>query len=278
MFANIKKLTFNKIKAIKSFVLNCSNKEELRLHIPSNMHIIQLTDIHLSVADEKPYDIDVRTNFLKALDIISDLKPDLLVISGDLCYDVGMPEIYNWIKSHLDQLPFPYFLIPGNHDNTPMMIDCFELENTSHNGQLFYRYDEGPQPILFLDTQDYTLPSLQTKWLAEQLEGMTGPVCIFMHHPPTDMQVPYMDQNHALKNSEEVMSILLNYPDTISIFTGHYHVDKSLRKQHLDVHITPSTFFQIDWNSPDFKVDHKRCGFRSIEMSENGIIHSVIYF
>ncbi len=242
------------------------------------MHIIQLTDLHLSIAGECPYEIDVRENFLQALDEIQVLKPDLLVISGDLCYDVGLTEIYIWIKQQLDKLPFPYYVIPGNHDDTQLMIDCFGLKNTSKDGQLFYKLDGLPQPTLFLDTQNYTLPDLQLEWLATQLSNFKKPLCLFMHHPPVPMGVPFMDQNHALRNSEAVLNLLLAYPFPITIFTGHYHVDKSARLKNLDIHITPSTFFQIDWTKEAFAVDHKNCAFRSIHLKKDKIDHAVIYY
>lgn len=242
------------------------------------MHIIQLTDLHLSVANECPFEVDVRANFLTAIVKIKLLQPDLLVISGDLCYDIGLAEIYLWIKQHLDALPFPYRLIPGNHDDTQVMVDCFGLKNTSEDGQLFYKVDGFPQPILFLDTQDYTLPKLQIDWLATQLSDLKEPLCLFMHHPPMEMGVPFMDQNHALKNSDAVLNLLLAYPYPITIFTGHYHVDKSTRYKNIDIHITPSTFFQIDWFKEAFALDHKRCGFRSIQLEKDKIEHGVIYF
>ena len=242
------------------------------------MHIIQLTDLHLSIAGDCPYDIDVRANFLKALDKIATLQADLLVISGDLCYDIGIAEIYYWIKEYLDDLPFPYFLIPGNHDDTQIMIDCYGLEKTSKNGQLFYKLEDAPQPLLFLDTQDYTLPKLQLQWLSKQLSHLKEPLCIFMHHPPMKMGAPFMDQNHALINSKAVLDLMLAYPYPITIFTGHYHVDKSTRYKNLDIHITPSTFFQIDWLKEEFTLDHKRCGFRSILIEKDKIEHAVIYY
>lgn len=242
------------------------------------MHIIQLTDLHLSTADEKPYEIDVRANFIQALEEIKAFSPDLLVVSGDLCYTEGIRSIYEWAKEQLDALPFPYQVIPGNHDDPAMMIDVFGLEEQSESEQIFYTLDTDKQKLLFLDTTYYVLPELQLNWLANELQKSEGALSIFMHHPPAHMGVPFMDNEHALKNHEAVMDVLNTYEHPITIFTGHYHVDKSLRKGNVDVHICPSIFFQIDWRETAFKVEHTRPAFRSIRLSAESVEHGVVYF
>ena len=74
-----------------------------------------------------------------------------------------------------------------------------------------------------------------------------------MHHPPLHAGVPFMDNQHALKNREEVQSILFEHPFNVNIFTGHYHVEKMIRKKNIVVHITPSCFFQIAQESEEFQ-------------------------
>ena len=83
--------------------------------------IIQLSDLHIGEEEEDTFSIDVRANFLKALGNIRALDPDRLVLTGDLCFRDGDPAIYQWIKSHIDGLPFPVDLISGNHDDTVLL-------------------------------------------------------------------------------------------------------------------------------------------------------------
>ena len=85
------------------------------------MKIIQITDLHIDKENEYPYDIDVRRNFKRVLNAARRQKPDHLVISGDLCYQDGETEIYEWIKLQLDNSKIPYDIIAGNHDDSHML-------------------------------------------------------------------------------------------------------------------------------------------------------------
>ena len=87
-----------------------------------------------------------------------------------------------------------------------------------------------------------------------------------------------MDSRHALRNRGEVQSIFLSHPYNVNIFTGHYHVEKAIRKKNILVHITPSCFFQIDMNSEAFRIDHYRIAFRLIEMEGSGLLRQSLHY
>lgn len=241
------------------------------------MHLIQITDLHIGQADELPFEVDVRDNFLKILAAIRVKPCDLLVISGDLCFEDGDRQIYDWIKIQLAQLSCPWVIIPGNHDNTELLANCFSLEKDCKQGQLFFSGESAHPPLLFLDSARGQLSKLQLTFVETYLTQHQQEVCIFMHHPPMPAGVPYMDNNHAFRNSTETLAILTAHPYPIHIFTGHYHVDKSVHHKNLSVHITPSTFFQIDWQEQDFKVDHHRCAYRSIFWDGTTLEHSLVW-
>mgnify|MGYP006306231101 CR=1 FL=1 len=71
------------------------------------MRIIQLTDLHVGRESDSTFGVDVRKNLNDLLRAVHQSQPDHLVISGDLCYDVGDVEIYQWIKKRLDLLNIP---------------------------------------------------------------------------------------------------------------------------------------------------------------------------
>ena len=87
-----------------------------------------------------------------------------------------------------------------------------------------------------------------------------------MHHPPMEAGVPFMDGKYPLQDMEAVQAVLFEHPHRIAIFCGHYHVEKSLQLRNLNVFITPSSFFQIDQFSPEFKVDHHSIALRVIDV------------
>ena len=113
------------------------------------MKIIQVTDLHIGGSEELPFGIDVRTNFKTILDAVVKIQHDLLVITGDLCYDDGDRKVYRWIKDQLEQYRLNYVVLPGNHDDTEMMVEEFQLQSALQKGELFFTApDEHPAYVM----------------------------------------------------------------------------------------------------------------------------------
>lgn len=241
------------------------------------MRIIQITDLHIGTPEERPFEIDIRANFIKILTAIKAVPHDLLVISGDLCLHDGDVEIYLWIKQQLDGLQLNYLVIPGNHDNQEMMFDVFDLQQKLEHQTLFLTSSSEEPPIVLLDSGSGQLEDTTLQLLQAYLQAHPRPICLFMHHPPLKMGVPYMDSRYALREPEPLLKLLTGHPYPISIFTGHYHVEKSVRWQNLDVHVTPSCYFQIDWRQQHFAVDHHRIAYRQIDWDGATLQHAVVY-
>lgn len=240
------------------------------------MRIFQITDLHIGGTEEKPFDVDVRQNFLGILEELGKYEFDLLVISGDLCYQDGDAHIYDWIRKQLDQTSYDYAIIPGNHDDDELLIESFGLP-TSYARNYFFHLAPPDPPVVFLNSGKGTINDAQIDSLRKYLAANQAPICLFMHHPPLPMGVPYMDNNHAIHENGELLEVLSTHPFPISIFTGHYHVEKSLRWKNLDVNITPSCFFQINWRQEEFAVDHHNCAFRWIDWDGEYLQHGLLY-
>lgn len=241
------------------------------------MRIIQITDLHVGLPEEKPFGVDLRENTRRILKAVALTDPDALVITGDLCYQYGDINIYAWIKEQLAALNLPVHIISGNHDDTLLLSQVFGLDDLLQEDELYFQQRWNNYDVFFLDSSSGRVSAQQLAWLNQGLSTTNDPAIIFMHHPPLPIGVPYMEDKHALKNREDVSRVLLHNEHPITIFTGHFHVDKSVRFQNIDLHISPSCFFQIDWRVPDFKVDHYRIAYRWIELASNGVQHSVCY-
>lgn len=241
------------------------------------MRILQLTDLHIGKEGEDTFGVDVRQNFLQILEQAKAHDPDLLVISGDLCYRDGDAAIYQWIKQQLDQAGVAYEILSGNHDDPAIMAQAFGREPLLKGQELYFKRHFQGRALLFLDTTTYQVSTAQLEWLAQELSQMNGPALIFMHHPPLPCGVPFMDSKHYLRNMEAVQAIFFRHPYPVQVFTGHYHVDKAVQKQNLTVYITPSCFFQIGQRSEDFEVDHYRIGLRTIDYSNGTLLNAVHY-
>jgi len=240
------------------------------------MHLVQLTDIHIGREGENTRGVDVRANFLQALEPIANLQPDQLVLSGDLCYMDGEAGIYAWIRSQLASLGLPFSAIPGNHDSSALLAEGLGLGDHLKDGELYYRHSWGEWLVLFLDSARGSLSAGQKHWLARQLYSHGAhPVLVFIHHPPCLAGVPYMDKRYALQDRDEVLAILDEHASPVELFCGHYHVEKSLRIGTVGIHLTPSTFFQIDMHEEAFAIDHYRIGFREIWLEDERLLSTM---
>ncbi|MEO1259220.1 MAG: metallophosphoesterase [Bacteroidota bacterium] len=242
------------------------------------MKIIQITDLHITDEGEDSHGVDVRQNFQHILTTVRELSPDLIVLTGDLCFNTGNERIYQWVRSHLDFLGIPYTAIGGNHDLSPMLAKAFHIDHLLAGNELFYKRELGGYPVLFLETSVGEISKAQLEWLEFELNKIKQDAVIFMHHPPVAGGVPFMDNKHALRNMHEVQPILFNFPHHLTIFCGHYHVDKTLCTRNLTVHITPSTYFQIDSHALGFKVDHYRIACREIVLRKDGVVESTVVY
>jgi Icc protein len=240
--------------------------------------IIQITDLHVGREGEKTMGVDVRQNFKDLLLTARKLRPDLLVLTGDLCFHEGDEKVYNWIRSHLDFLNINYTAIAGNHDDPFLLAEAFGMEKMAIGSQLFYRRDFNHFPVLFLGTAAGVVSPTQLEWLRVELTKIKTDAVIFMHHPPVIGGVPFMDGKHRLRNISELQEVLFNFDRHLTIFCGHYHVEKTINLKNLTVHITPSAYFQIDWKEQGFKVDHHRIGLREIVLRDDGAVESTVIY
>jgi 3',5'-cyclic-AMP phosphodiesterase len=200
------------------------------------------------------------------------------VVSGDLCFHAGEEEVYRWIRPQLDTLGIPYEVMAGNHDDSKVLAEVFERRHEyGENGLYFCRNWQG-QAVIFLDSAQYQVFQPQLDWLRNTLAGLQGDLMLFIHHPPMLVGMPFMDQQHPLRERDELQEILSTYPGQIAAFCGHYHIERTVRWKNLLLHVTPSCFFQIDSYSPEFKVDHYQIALREIHLQDGRLSSQVRYF
>ncbi len=243
------------------------------------MKIIILTDLHL-VAPQQLTDqgYDVNAQFHKIIAHLNTIDFDRIIILGDICYREGEYEIYDWFFDEIEKLNKPYDLIAGNHDNPEMIIKILEQETAdTYDKKIFYAKELAGKPCLFLDTSDYTVSDKQVEWLKNKLLENHNDLLIFMHHPPCSAGVPYMDTKYFLQNRRDIKLLLKNQDYTIDVFCGHYHVDKDLVFENVNIHICPSPFFFIDQSTLEFNIEKQVACFKLLEIDNEDIRLQSIY-
>ncbi|RYC68087.1 MULTISPECIES: metallophosphoesterase [Spirosoma] len=242
------------------------------------MRIAFITDPHIGAEGEKPMGVDVRQNFLQALAHLEHIRPNGLVIGGDICYQAGDRETYTWVKELLSGLPFPHYVISGNHDDSVLMAEVFGRSNFLTGSELYYALPLEGHPALFLDSSKGQFSAKQWAWLREYLLALRdNNVLVFMHHPPLPADVAFMDSHHPFLQTEQFLSLVRELPCHVTVVCGHYHVDKVVQRGNLLTLLSPSTYYQMKQDSDDFAVDHYRVGIREINLDNHGTTSTVHY-
>src|SRR5919202_786534 len=198
------------------------------------MRIAFITDTHLGAEGEKPQGVDVRQNFEKAIAALEAIKPNCLVIGGDICDATGDRSIYEWVKKRLDKLPYPYYVIAGSHDDSTLIAEVFNRTNHLHGNELYYAIPLEGRPALFLDTAKGVMSPAQWAWLHEFMSALRDSnVLVFMHHSPVPADVAYVDAHYPFRQSEQFHELTKGLPCHVTVVCGHYHVEKVVQRGNL---------------------------------------------
>jgi len=241
------------------------------------MRIAFITDLHVGSEMEKPQGVDVRQNLVKALAFLPEIRPDYLVIGGDVCYQSGDRAIYQWVRQQLEPLSVPYYLIAGNHDDSVMLAEELHQTELLHGDEVYFARTSGGRLTLFLDTAKGWCSDRQLQWLSDELADVAHPVLIFMHHPPLLAGVGHMDAEYAFQQSDRVMNLLHHLKVPVTVVCGHYHVEKVVQSGNVTVLITPSLFFQMKHDPVKMVIDHYRIAVREINLTPDGMTSTVHY-
>lgn len=185
--------------------------------------------------------------FESVLEHLTQLDLDFLLLPGDLTQH-GEPENHAWLQQRLAQLPFPVYVIPGNHDVPVLLADQQSIAFADF--PYYYTkfgYDD-PQQIYYIrqllpgvkliglnsnsfNDQGEQLGCLDTKqlrWLEEVLAASGDELVLVMVHHNVVEHLPNQSNHplanrYMLANSTELLQLLRRYGVKL-VFTGHLHI------------------------------------------------------
>jgi len=213
--------------------------------------IIQITDPHVSRPGQELWGLNPFERLEAALKDIAAFHSDAeaCIISGDLT-DSASPEALQWLKDSLARFPIPTHLMIGNHDIRSVFFDVFQAYPKDENGFLQYSFEVAEDRFLCLDTKKNDPVSAgqycekRISWLENELSKTHQDVYIFMHHPPFEVGVPYMDRI-KLDEAEAFGRLVSNYKNVRHIFFGHVHRPVFLSWQGITCSACPGINHQI---------------------------------
>ncbi len=229
----------------------------LDINKPLNFRFAVLSDIHVALTDtvwQNPARIHLVEIGIPALDValdrISEENIDFLLVPGDLTQH-GEAANHAWIAERFAQLPYPVYVIPGNHDipvleaneqsiaahQFPDFYRMFGYKDTNHH---YYTHEilSGVRLIgLNSNTFDVNgkqvgrMENSQLQWLRQTLSQSQAAkddlVMVMIHHNVLE-HLPHqsthgMGQRYILENASELLGILRAF-NVKMVFTGHLHI------------------------------------------------------
>jgi 3',5'-cyclic AMP phosphodiesterase CpdA len=188
---------------------------------------VQLCDTQLGFGG---YEQDVRA-FEQAVRQINDLKPDFVVLCGDLVDDANEQSFadFNRIKSGFQ---VPCYCAPGNHDiGSPPVPESLKLYRETI-GKDYYSFEHKNRLFAVVNSQLWKTPvkkesKKQDAWLKKTLkeaEKKKLPVFIICHHPFFLKEPGEADQyfNLPLEKRTELLT-LFRQRGVAAVLGGHAH-------------------------------------------------------
>ncbi len=189
----------------------------------------------------------------QVLNHLEQLNLDFLLLPGDLTQD-GETDNHDWLAKRLRSLPFPVFVVPGNHDlpsinPTTTKIGLHQFPSYyGHCGynsqQLYYTQEILPGVrIIGLNSTQFNeegkqlgcLDNQQLTWLENLLPQVKDQLLLVMIHHNVIEHLP--DQsNHELGkrymlDNASLLLKMLSSANCKLIFTGHLHIQDIAEKQ-----------------------------------------------
>ncbi|WP_319519164.1 phosphodiesterase [uncultured Martelella sp.] len=196
------------------------------------MLIAHLSDPHLR-AKGALYQglVDSNAMFDLALDTLLALRPtpDLVVIGGDLV-DGGTEAEYETVRTALQRLDQPVFVIPGNHDDRETFRRCLrDLVRLPDEGPLhFDTHAQWPVRVIGFDVtvpgQHYgEITEASLAWLEQRLtERPDQPTMLLMHQPPVDSGIGFID-TYKCFGGDRLAALVGRHDNVERVLCGHIH-------------------------------------------------------
>lgn len=200
------------------------------------MKILQITDLHLAPGKQDMHGVNPSDRLTQCVADIRQNHADaeLCVITGDLAHK-GEIDAYEILREILADLPVPYRLLVGNHDDRKKLLSVFPDTPVDPNGfiqsaiDLEIGIDQERGRLIFVDTVEMGekfggFCAQRAEWLSDQLKDSAGrPVYLFLHHPPFDVGIPYMDGMRMLRGEDLLAEAVAPFSNIRHMFLGHLH-------------------------------------------------------
>jgi len=203
------------------------------------MLVAQITDIHADPANDNLARLDRAVSWLTAI------KPDVLVISGDLV-DGSWLKGYHLISAALHRLECRSLILPGNSDDRILMRKAMpEVDYWHCRSAMHFAECSGEALIIGLDAsvdgEAHGDVTEHLSWLHRTLNGgLPGTPLLFTHHHVVPCGISPLDA--VMCEGADALGDLLSsgIRSPAAICSGHVHRSMSSLLAGIPVHICGS--------------------------------------
>jgi Icc protein len=250
------------------------------------MRVVHISDFHLSSRpDEQVNGAFPFENLKKAIGEIQrqNPKPDLVVLGGDL-FEEGEKADYKTVFELFDELQVPVHTALGNHDHLPTLKKTGRAQENAATG--YYSFDQSGHHFVILYSAGTGKPhgrleEEQLLWLNADLHAHRfKPVLIFLHHPPFDIGIPWLDKIRLL-NAESFWEIIPPFASNIlGVFVSHLHIAVACRYRQILLASTPGVCWQYAGGADAAKsaLSDEPPGFNLIDIGKSQLSVRTVRF
>lgn len=196
---------------------------------PAPAHVfVQLADPQLGMGG---YEHDVDT-LKRAVEALNALKPDFVVICGDLVHATASAEALKDFREIMSGLEAPYYCAAGNHDIGSPPTEETLARYRKMIGKDYFAVDRDGLRVVVINTQLWKTPvegetEAHDAWLRETLadartQGL--PVIVAGHHP-LFLKEAEEDEEYFNIPTETRLEFLRLFKESgvCAVLTGHAH-------------------------------------------------------
>jgi 3',5'-cyclic-AMP phosphodiesterase len=196
-----------------------------------------------------------------------------VIFGGDIGTRESVPGFFELLSGY----DFTPTIMLGNHDAYDNVTPYCRIGAGAVQGRLCLSHDDRHPKCIFLDSSDNTVGDDQRAWLARELDGV-GKAALFVHHPVLKIDTPVDRSGAALKDREEVKTLLAGADCDVSVFCGHFHMIDEAREANIRQFATPAVSYQIVKHADRIRVDTETFGYRILAMDAAEIRTEVVLF
>ncbi len=241
----------------------------------TSIKIVQLTDLHLQADAETNYKgVYPDANLRQCLAWLAQQDYDLLLLTGDLSH-AGYQTAYERLFGYLQDLPKPWYWLPGNHDDASLMaamhpqavdsVRCLPLANWQ---LLLLNSTHAPDGR---GSGSVAARHLQELGIALD-EAEASHIMVVLHHNPLAVDSSWQDEI-MLGNDAEFLQVIDDHSQgkVKAVLCGHIHQLQDVQRHGVRYLGSPATSVQFAIKQQQFLLQPELGpGLRTITLHANG--------